>query len=619
MFRIDSSTGTWSLKSGTEELADCVLSVNHENVLKNAVVSETTDGFDVTNKHDGFKIHATFTNKREGWSRIDLSLKNISGVARYVSRISWFSHPLSSCFKANAGRIKFVDLDGKWVDVSGRVNNITSRMVGALARDPSDNAWVVGFAPPQFWAGFFDVYVKTSAPEHGTFSAFVACAPALLRINPGEEWVFDTLVLSCERPALEGLQAFGRLCTPRTPATKTKACSGYNTWEYYREGITAETCLRDLDALTSDVKTRGRIHTFVLDHGWQKACGNWVFDVERFGMNAEEWCHRVEGKGMIPGIWVAPFLAEDSIVRKIGTEPLGSGWQKTFVLDPSDPVVIDHVCGQLKDLASAGFKFFKTDFLSQANQPGLRPYKYSNRMGAAVFRNFFTRLREAIGKDAFWLSCGTDVSACAGIVDAARIATDVKANWDLLKQRLLPTVMGRFWMHGNFWINDADFLLLKGDHLKPGCPHTLNDNNRIPYQGFTHDEAILWASTLVMTGSLVIWSDSPRVIDPVGIDIVARCIDHCGGPSGIPIDFGRNPLPERWVKRDHGKLYLALFNFEDEEKTLALSSDEVPELGKVESFRDIFSDEERRVKNGKLECRLRPHSATCLLEITGRI
>jgi hypothetical protein len=245
----------------------------------------------------------------------------------------------------------------------------------------------------------------------------------------------------------------------------------------------------------------------------------------------------------------------------------------------------------------------------------MRPYKYSNRTGEAVFRSFFRRLRAAIGEDAFWLACGTDIASCAGIVDAARISTDVKANWDLLKQRVLPKILGRFWMHGNFWINDADFLLLKGDHLKPDCPHTLNDNNRIPYEGLSHDEAILWATTLVMTGSLVTWSDSPRVIDERGVDIVSRCIDHCGGPTGVPLDFGRQPLPGRWVKRDNGKLYIALFNFEDEERKVSLSSAEAPELGNAASFKDIFSDEDHRLSNDKLEYCLGPHSAKCLLRV----
>jgi len=615
MFGIDLTAGTWSLKSGDEELTNCVISINHENLLKDANVSETVDGFRATGTHDGFEIDATFTNAKDGWNRIDLSLKNVSVDPRYISKIIWFSHPLLSCFKTAKTSPKFFGQDGRWVEIPGNVRNITSRVIGSLSQDPSDNAWIVGFAPPQYWPSSVDIYVDPAVPERSKLSAFVNQGPAPLRIEPDEKFVFDTLVLSCERPVLDGLQAFGRLSAPRTPVTETKAHAGYNTWEYYRDGITAEDCLQDLDALASDEKTRDRIRYFILDHGWQKACGDWVFDVDRFGMDAEAWCRHVQGKGMIPGLWVAPFLAQDSVVRKLGTEPLSTGWRNTFALDPSDPVVIDHVCGQLKRLASAGFKYFKTDFLSSANKFGMRPYKYSNRTGEAVFRNFFSRLREAIGEDAFWLACGTDIASCSGIVDAARIATDVKANWRLLKQRLLPTIMGRFWMHGNFWINDADFLLLKGDHLKPGCPHTLNDNNRIPYQGLSHDEAILWATTLVMTGSLVTWSDSPRAIDESGVDIVSRCIDHCGGPSGIPLDFGRRLLPERWVKRDNGKLYVAFFNFEDGEKMLSLSSEEAPELGNAALFEDIFSEEDHHLSNGKLECRLRPHSAKCLLKI----
>lgn len=615
MFKIDSTTGTWSLKSGDEELTNCVISVNHENLLKNADVSKTGNGFRATRTNDGFEVEITFSNAKDGWNRVDLSLKNVSHDPRYVSRIFWFSQPMSSCFKSTEGKLRFFGENCRWIDVPGDVVNTTSRMVGSLSRGPSDNAWIAGFAPPQFWASSVDMYVNPAKPESGVFSAFVDQGPAPLRIDPGEEFVFDTLVLSCERPILEGFQAFGKLFSPKTPATETKAHAGYNTWEYYREGITAKTCLQDLEALASNEKTRDKIRYFILDHGWQKACGDWVFDVEKFGMDAEEWCRRVEEKGMIPGLWTAPFLAEDSVIRKLGAEPLNVGWNKTFVLDPSDPVVIDHVCGQIKNLAAAGFKYFKTDFLSQANKLGMRPYKHGNRTGEAVFRHFFKRLREAIGDDAFWLACGTDIASCAGVVDAARIATDVKANWNLLKQRLLPTIMGRFWMHGNLWINDADFLLLKGDHLKPGCPHTLNDNNRIPYQGLSHDEAILWAATLVITGSLVTWSDSPGVIDANGVDIVSRCVDHCGGPSGVPLDFGEKPLPERWVKRDDGKLYVAFFNFEDEEKTLSLSSDDAPELADVGLFKDIFSDEECHLSGGALECRLRPRSAACLLNV----
>lgn len=613
MFTIDTKKATWSLRSGDEQLTDCIISVNQHNLLEQAEIAETSTGLLATGTYGGLACEIRFTHEDDGWHQLNLSIRNTAGEPRYITRIIWFSHPLLTCFNSPQGELTFIDEACRWLPLPGDTVNVTSRMIGALTQGTDANAWVVGFAPPQQWPSSVDVFVEQANLTNSKFSAFVNQGPAPLRIEPGEELVLDSLVLSCQRPVLEGLQAFGKLFSPRTPVSATKGHAGYNTWEYYRDSITADACLQDLETLTSHPKTRDRITTFILDHGWQKACGDWVFDVDRFGMDADEWCHRVTDKGLKPGIWVAPFLADESVISKLGTDPISVGWGKRFVLDPSDPVVIDHVCGQLHDLAAAGFTYFKTDFLSNANKLGMRHYKHSNRTAETVFRAFFARLREAIGEDAFWLACGTDRPACAGLVDAARIATDVKANWLLLSQRLLPTVMGRFWMHGNCWINDADFLILKGDHLKPDCPHTLNDNQRVPFQGLTHDEAVLWASCLVIAGSLVTWSDSPRVIDEGGFDIVARCVDHCGGPSGIPLDFGQSPLPERWVKQEGDALTLALFNFGEEEKTLSMSADEVPELATATTFRDIFSDEIHRSQAGSLTTTLRPHAAVCLL------
>lgn len=615
MFKIDSAAGTWSLKSGEEDLTDCVISINDDNILKDSEIEETSDGFRAVRTLDGLNTEVKFIHEKDGWSSISLSLKNVSAETRYISKVFWFSQPLFSCFKNAEASLAFSGETGQWSELPGSANNIISRMVGCLSQGESGNAWIAGFAPPQYWASSVDVFVNPDVPEHSRFQAFIGKGPAPLRLDPDEEFVFDTLVLSCKRPALESFQAFGGLCKPRTPVIETKAMSGFNTWEYYRAGISAKACLKDLDVLSANEKTKDKVRYFILDHGWQKACGDWTFDVEKFGMDVAEWVGCVQEKGMIPGLWVAPFLAEDSEVRKLGTEPLSTGWGNTFALDPSDPVVIDHVCGQLKDLVSAGIKYFKTDFLTMANRLGMRHYKYSNRNGEAVFRNFFKKMREAIGEETFWLACGTDIASCAGLADAARISRDVKASFNHYKGHVIPRVMGRFWMHGNFWINDADFLLLKGEHLKPGCPHTLNDNNRVPFEGLTHDEATVLTTVLVITGSLVTWSDSPGVIDESGVELVSRCIEHCGGKSGIPLDFGKTPLPERWVKNDGGRLYAALLNFDDEEKTLSLSSGDVPELKDNAQFKDIFSDEEYRVSSGRLEIKLRPHSAKCLLKI----
>jgi alpha-galactosidase len=172
---------------------------------------------------------------------------------------------------------------------------------------------------------------------------------------------------------------------------------------------------------------------FQVDDGWQRALGDWEAN-EKFPRGMAFLAEAIRGKGLRPGLWLAPFLVTaDSPLYQKRPEwvlrdqegrpvPAGFNWGKPlFALDSGKEEVVDFAVHLVRKALAWGYDYLKLDFLYAAALPGAE--------GEARYRRAMARLREA-AKEAYLLFCGAPVLASLGLADGLRVGPDVAPYWD---------------------------------------------------------------------------------------------------------------------------------------------------------------------------------------------
>ena len=257
-----------------------------------------------------------------------------------------------------------------------------------------------------------------------------------------------------------------------------KKIFGYTSWYNYYEDINEEIILRDLSALDN------RFDLFQIDDGYETAVGDWLsVDTEKFPSGLQEIVSAVHKKGLMAGIWLAPFVAEEE--SRLFTEKkdwffrdekgelvkCGANWSGFYALDLNNKEVREYIKGCLKVYADMGFDFFKLDFLYGANLPA---YKGRTRCESAEMA--YDLLRDALPEKLI-LGCGATVINAAERFDYLRVGPDVSLAFDdvfymrfMHRERVstkvtLQNTVYRSFMNGMFFGNDPDVFLLRDDNI----------------------------------------------------------------------------------------------------------------------------------------------------------
>ncbi len=613
--------GVYDIYAGNEKITGARLAVNGEEVLRQGEVQGAADHLIVRSKLKTFEIETCFGQYEKHWLSLQVKIKNSADKPHPLNSLIYLLGNLDGILNGKPVpdlRI-FTDSYSMWDEMPGHQeigeNMRSGKYISSIFSPDYPQAWTIGFAPPQDWPGTISTHGNANE-----LRVFIDLFGKPFMIGPGEEVVFDRMILTGQFNLVDGLLAYGACYRPHFDLANVKKIHGYNSWEYYKGDINAETMGQALKDLSAWEPAREAMTYFVLDNGWKNAYGDWTFIKEKWPAGGKAWTDSVNQAGLAPGIWLAPFWMSPELTHELNLRDYppneSDGLAKLRVLiDPSDPGLRDRICRQLHELREMGFRYFKTDFLFDVYK-GNRDYKYSKYAPERVMREFMQAIRQAMGEDAFWLACGTVTAPCAGLVDASRVGMDIKASWGWLRDTIVRRNAVRFWMHGNLWLCDQDFLVVRGPDLwKKGFEEPLAVDVAAP--GFSLDEARTWCAYTVITGGPVIWSDHPAGITDAGRDLVARTLRHGGGHAGIPLDLEKTNLPTRWVRRESDRIYLALFNWDEKEATFALTPQEVPELGIVKEAVGIFDDKKYDINTGRLETTLKPHQSLCVFIAKG--
>ncbi len=213
----------------------------------------------------------------------------------------------------------------------------------------------------------------------------------------------------------------------------------------------------------------------LLDEGYQAEIGDWLTPRDDFGSTVR-LASDIRASGRRAGIWVAPFLVgsrsetarqhPDWLVPGITA---GTNWgQEQLVLDVTNPAAARHLQDVFTELCRQGYDHFKLDFCYAGAIEGRR---HEQTDGITAYRHGLRLIREVVGPNRILHGCGAPILPSLGLVDCMRVSPDTDPlvdppSGDISQpgQRgARSTSVAREFLHGRWWANDPDCLIVQPD------------------------------------------------------------------------------------------------------------------------------------------------------------
>jgi alpha-galactosidase len=231
---------------------------------------------------------------------------------------------------------------------------------------------------------------------------------------------------------------------------KSSLQTAWTSWYKYQQNISAKTLHKEIESISEENKP----DLFQIDDGYQKHIGDWLEFKEDLSNELKPISKKIASKGMMPGIWLAPFVVEPKsnifknhpnwLIKNAKGKPIKVGyngiWKSWYYgLDIFNKDVQNYLMKVFHILKNEyDFKFFKVDFLFAAC---VNPPKGTSRAQAMTFG---MELLKRATNDCELLSCGVPLAPTFGHCAISRIGPDTHLRWDfkllkLLKKRERPS------------------------------------------------------------------------------------------------------------------------------------------------------------------------------------
>lgn len=438
-------------------------------------------------------------------------------------------------------------------------------------------ALLLGVVPPMGPA-FSEFVTLHSEPHLEAQFGFEARFRFECRVDPGESVRTSPLLALKGSRGTDLMQEYGRRWHELLERKPTRApLVGWNSWDFYSGAVTRQAMDETLDAARE--RFGDTLKAFVIDEGWERQWGSWEAN-GKFPEGLADFCRHVKSRGGVPGIWTAPLLVNiynplylekpewfaERADGQVQTDSYSYG--PMAYLDPTVPEVIEHLKGIFRRLRADGFEVFKVDF----SHCILNAVRFRDaRVGRAdLIRRAFTAIRDAIGPEAYLLSCGSPYESVVGLADAVRTTGDIHIYWGHIL-RNAHGISGRWWMQGNLWNGDPDFLVVRGpDTAAPPYGRrrvvvpTGLDGGWMSGVEFSEMEARTYALLVHLSGGDVILGDALHKLNDTGLAIVKRVLEP-RRPAAVPVDLfeSEQEIPRIWISRGEKDTLVGLFNWSD--------------------------------------------------------
>ena len=337
-----------------------------------------------------------------------------------------------------------------------------------------------------------------------------------------------------------------------TPRHAREVYAGWCSWYHYYTKIDQQIIRANL---RKSVEMGLGLNVFQIDDGYQQNIGDWQPRRDRFPDGMRVLAEEIKRNRMMPGIWLAPFIARpdsellrhypELVLKKNGKpvnalyNPLWGGWTRCLdVTHPKFEEWIESVIFRM--VAEWGYQYLKLDFLFAAAFRG--DHHDPRTSGLVRVRNALKLIRKVAGKKTVLVGCGCPLLPGMGIVDIQRIGMDTNEVWNdpliarLLRDRNFPTgrnamqnTITRAMFHRRFWNNDPDCLLFRQDKT------SLNER-----------QIMLMASVVCLSGGMMFISDELGLVQGRGREILTRSLElfrRCAPFTSRPVGLARWRFP----------------------------------------------------------------------------
>jgi alpha-galactosidase len=232
----------------------------------------------------------------------------------------------------------------------------------------------------------------------------------------------------------EVFAAYTAQLATRLGSRERRAGNVWCSWYAYYEAITETQLTKDIAAL------RGLPFEVVqVDDGWETRVGDW-WPNDKFPSGMRALADRIRDVGLIPGLWLAPFIAlpgsdlatrrPELLLRDRRGEPAVTGYNWDtgyFALDLTRADARDHLAETIGRVVHEwGFRYLKLDFVNAALAPAQRP---AGTARERVYRDALALVREVAGDDVYLLGSGAPLLPSLGMLDGIRSGPDVAPIW----------------------------------------------------------------------------------------------------------------------------------------------------------------------------------------------
>lgn len=410
---------------------------------------------------------------------------------------------------------------------------------------------------------FVDFEVATDPDEAGIEELSISYDLRGIELMPGESYELPLLLLAAGRDALTLVERYADETAIEMHArVPGHVPGGWCSWYYFYNRVTEGDVVANLESLAA---ADPRVEFVQIDDGFQSHTGDWLTPNEKFPSGMTALATRVRDGGFRPGLWLAPFILNEEsdtlrgnpemVLHDADGAPLYvETWLgRCAVLDCTHP----RAEAWLRDVISTvvdrwGYDYLKLDALSYAAQTATRVrYHQAGTTAPMNLRRGLEIIREAAGDSTFILGCTCHFGPAIGLVDAMRVGPDVKALWSdgshPSAKHAMRMTLQRNWMHGRWWANDPDCLVVR---------ETDSD--------LSEPETRFLATAIALSGGMVVLSDDLPKLSSAR-RAMAEALLPPTGAAARPLDIADGPVPMLWrTELGEGRFLAGALNWSDE-------------------------------------------------------
>lgn len=410
---------------------------------------------------------------------------------------------------------------------------------------------------------FLSIEVDTSDDEEIITGLGLVYHLEGVTLEPGEALDLPPVYLVEGRDPRDLIEKYAAAVAAEMGArVRSRIPTGWCSWYQYYDRVTEGDVLANLARLRDGEYP---VDVVQIDDGYQSATGDWLTPNEKFPSGMAVLARRIREAGFTPGLWLAPFVLHESS-RALREQPelalktpdgetyfVDTWLGRCAVVDCTHPAAEAWLRGVVRTAVREwGYAYLKLDALVFAAVAGTEVIHHEKgTTGPANLRRGLEIIREAAGDETFILGCTCPFLPAVGIVDGMRVGPDVKAVWEdgprPSVRHAMRLSLQRNWMHGRWWANDPDCLVVRADDTE------LNEA-----------EVRFLATGIALSGGLVVVSDNLAKVPPERRRM-ARMLIPPAGAAAYPMEPDDGPAPRAWrAELGEDRSLVGILNWGDE-------------------------------------------------------